>query len=165
MSSPPCRVTSCARRAPRRSPASACLPKTLHKKPVMPRARRGSPPSFGPQWLQLRLPELLPGFPDVALCAAFSGGRDSTALLAALAQLPHPPRALRALHIDHRLQPQSRRWSWHCRRIARRLQVPLAVRTASIERARGESLEAAARAARYRLLGEDRKSTRLNSSH
>src|SRR5262249_16991765 len=47
----------------------------------------------------------------------------------------------------------SRRWSWHCRRIARRLQVPLAVRTASIERARGESLEAAARAARYRLLG------------
>ena len=119
----------------------------------MARARRGSPSSFGPQWLQRRLSELLPDFPDIALCVAFSGGCDSTALLAALVQLPHPPRALRALHIDHRLQPHSRRWSWHCRRIARRLHVPLAVRTARITRARGESLEAAARAARYRLLG------------
>jgi len=119
----------------------------------MARARRGRPPSFSPQWLQRRLTELLPDFPDVALCVAFSGGCDSTALLAALAQLPRPPRALRALHIDHRLQPHSRRWSSHCRRIARRLHVPLTVRTANIVRAHGESLEAAARAARYRLLG------------
>jgi tRNA(Ile)-lysidine synthase len=119
----------------------------------MARARRGSPSSFGPQWLQRRLAELLPRFPDSALCVAFSGGCDSTALLAALGQLPRPPRSLRALHIDHRLQPHSRRWSAHCRRIARRLHVPLAVRTATITRARGESLEAAARAARYRLLG------------
>ena len=115
--------------------------------------RRGSPSSFGPQWLQRRLSELLPNFPDVALCVAFSGGCDSTALLAALAGLPRPPRALRALHIDHRLQPHSRRWSWHCRRIARRLRVPLSVRTANIARVRGESLEATARTARYRLLG------------
>ena len=50
----------------------------------MARARRGSPSSFGPQWLQRRLTELLPGFPDVALCVAFSGGPDSTALLHAL---------------------------------------------------------------------------------
>jgi tRNA(Ile)-lysidine synthase len=119
----------------------------------MARARRASRSSFGPQWLQRRLTELLPGFPDVALCVAFSGGSDSTALLAALARLPHPPRALRALHIDHRLQPHSRRWSWHCRRIARRLHVPLRVRTANIVRVRGESLEAAARVVRYRLLG------------
>jgi tRNA(Ile)-lysidine synthase len=106
----------------------------------MARARRGSPSSFGPHWLQRRLSELLPAFPDVALCVAFSGGCDSTALLAALVQLPQAPRALRALHIDHRLQPHSRRWSWHCRRIARRLHVPLTVRTANIARARGESL-------------------------
>jgi tRNA(Ile)-lysidine synthase len=118
----------------------------------MARARRGRP-SFGPQWLQRRLRELLPEFPDVALCVAFSGGADSTALLAALSQLPRPPRALRALHIDHRLQPQSRRWSAHCRRFARALRVPLALRTATIGGTRGESLEAAARAARYRLLG------------
>jgi tRNA(Ile)-lysidine synthase len=115
-------------------------------------ARRGGPSSFGAQWLQLRLRELLPAFPQVGLCVAFSGGADSTALLAALSQLPWRPRSLRALHIDHRLHAASRRWSAHCRRIARRLQVPLAVRTASIARTRGESLEAAARAERYRLL-------------
>jgi tRNA(Ile)-lysidine synthase len=118
----------------------------------MARARRGGPSSFGPLWLQCRLSELLPAFPHVGLCVAFSGGADSTALLAALSQLPRPPRSLRALHIDHRLQAASRRWSRHCRRIARRLQVPLAVRSASIARTRGESLEAAARAERYRLL-------------
>jgi tRNA(Ile)-lysidine synthase len=119
----------------------------------MARARRRSPSSFGPQWLQRRLGELLPGFPEARLCVAFSGGADSSALLAALSQLPRPPRALRAVHVDHRLQPLSRRWSAHCRRVARTLGVPLAVRTASIARVRGESLEAAARAARYRLLG------------
>ena len=115
-------------------------------------ARRGGASGFTPQWLQSRLSELLPAFPDVALCVAFSGGADSTALLAALSELPQRPRALRAVHIDHRLLPVSRRWSAHCRRLARRLRVPLAVRTATIVRARGESLEAAARAERYRLL-------------
>jgi tRNA(Ile)-lysidine synthase len=119
----------------------------------MARARRAGPSGFDPQWLQRRLSELLPAFPDVMLCVAFSGGADSTALLAALCAMPQPPRALRALHIDHRLQAASRRWSAHCRRIARRLRVPVAVRSANIGAARGESLEAAARTERYRLLG------------
>ena len=106
----------------------------------MARARRAGPLRFDPHWLQRRLSELLPAFPDVMLCVAFSGGADSTALLAALREMPQPPRALRALHIDHRLQAASRRWSTHCRRIARRLRVPLVVRSASISPARGESL-------------------------
>ena len=119
----------------------------------MARAVRRGPLSFGPRWLQQRLLQLLPQFPDVAVCVAFSGGRDSTALLAALAKLKRL-RSLRAVHVDHRLHPQSAGWAAHCRRMARALAVPLSVRTASIGRARGESLEAAARAARYRLLSE-----------
>ena len=78
---------------------------------------------------------------------------DSSVLLTALAQLPHAPACLRAVHIDHRLHPHSGRWSAHCRRVARTLEVPLTVRSARIARRPGESLEAVARAARYRLLG------------
>jgi tRNA(Ile)-lysidine synthase len=86
------------------------------------------------------------------VCVAFSGGADSTALLAALAQLKRPPLRLRAVHVDHRLHPHSSSWAAHCRRVARALGVPLRVRTANVARVRGESLEAAARAARYGLL-------------
>jgi tRNA(Ile)-lysidine synthase len=114
-------------------------------------ARRGKD-AFGPPFLQRGLAELLPQFPDLAVCVAFSGGADSTALLAALTQLPQRLRSLRAVHVDHRLQPDSRRWSAHCRQVARSLGVPLTVRTATVSRARGESLEAAARSARYALL-------------
>jgi tRNA(Ile)-lysidine synthase len=116
-------------------------------------ARRG-PRSFGPRWLRQRLAELLPDFPETPLCVAFSGGADSTALLAALAQLSRPSPRLRAVHIDHRLHPHSRKWSVHCRQVARALGVPIVVHTAQITRSRGESPEAAARAARYALLGE-----------
>ena len=111
--------------------------------------------SFGPRWLADRLGQLLPGFPALPVCVAFSGGADSTALIAALAELPRQPLALRAVHVDHRLQPQSRRWAAHCRRVARSLGVSLTVRTATVARRRGESPEAAARTARYRLLAEE----------
>ena len=118
----------------------------------MSRARLHGTLGFGPRSLSRRLGELLPGFPDLAVCVAFSGGADSTALLAALAQLKRPPLRLRALHVDHRLHPHSSSWAAHCRRVACALGVPLRVRTANVARARGESLEAAARAARYGLL-------------
>jgi len=118
----------------------------------MARAARRGASSFGPRWLRQRLAALLPRFPQVALCVAFSGGADSTALLAALAALRDRPLRLRALHVDHRLQPRSAAWSVHCRRVARALGVQLTVRRARITRRRGESLEAAARAARYALL-------------
>ena len=118
----------------------------------MSRARLHGTLGFGPRSLSRRLGELLPGFPDLAVCVAFSGGADSTALLAALAQLKRPPLRLRALHVDHRLHPHSSSWAAHCQRVARALGVPLRVRTAKVARARGESLEAAARAARYGLL-------------
>src|SRR5579872_2375190 len=103
-------------------------------------------------WLSARLSRLLPDFPDVALCVALSGGLDSAALLTALAMLRRSRPRLRAIHIDHGLHPNSRQWSAHCRRLARQLQIPLQVLTTKVTRGRGESLEAAARAARYGLL-------------
>jgi tRNA(Ile)-lysidine synthase len=114
---------------------------------------RREPDPFGPAWLSVELAALLPQYPNSGLCVAFSGGLDSTALLAACAQLTPPPARLRAVHIDHQLHRASAGWAAHCRRIARTLGVPLKVRKVNVVRARGSSLEAAAREARYAALG------------
>ncbi|HYL04287.1 MAG TPA: tRNA lysidine(34) synthetase TilS [Steroidobacteraceae bacterium] len=107
---------------------------------------------FGPRWLGGRLAALLPEFPRVRLCVAFSGGPDSTALLAALARVRPRPQALRALHVDHGLHPDSGDWSARAVRLARALGVPCEALAAQVSRAGGASLEARAREARYRLL-------------
>ncbi|MGH8150940.1 MAG: tRNA lysidine(34) synthetase TilS, partial [Steroidobacteraceae bacterium] len=99
------------------------------------------------------LAALLPDYPRVPLCVAWSGGLDSTALLAALAPRGARRQRLRAVHVDHGLSAHSAAWANHCRGIARELHVPLTVLRASVERPRGASLEAAAREARYRALG------------
>jgi tRNA(Ile)-lysidine synthase len=118
------------------------------------RAVRPRISEFGPAWLRERLARLLPDGRNAALCVAFSGGADSTALLAALAQLPGRRRRLRAVHIDHGLHPDSAAWSRHAAQVARSLGVPFATRATQVPRERGESREAAARTLRYRLLGE-----------
>jgi tRNA(Ile)-lysidine synthase len=120
----------------------------------MARARPRGPAKFAPAWLAARLRALVPGFPRVAACVAFSGGADSTALLAALARLRRGGLSVRAVHIDHQLRPDSARWSAHCRRRARELGIPLEVRRIVVPRARGSSPEAAARLARYAALAQ-----------
>ena len=110
------------------------------------------PQNFGARWLARRLRELLPAFPDLDLCVAFSGGADSTALLAALAQLKGRLRALRALHVDHGLHQDSALWAARAGELARALGVPCKVLVVKVTRLRGESPEALARAARYRVL-------------
>ncbi|HEX3844355.1 MAG TPA: tRNA lysidine(34) synthetase TilS [Steroidobacteraceae bacterium] len=122
-------------------------------------SKRGD--SFGPDWLRGRLAHLLPDFPDVALCVALSGGVDSTVLLAAIAQMRADggregtrEARLRALHVNHGLHPNAKRWSAHCRKLARQLGVPLKVLEVSVARERGASLEEAARVARYRCFAQ-----------
>ncbi|MGH8295053.1 MAG: tRNA lysidine(34) synthetase TilS, partial [Steroidobacteraceae bacterium] len=118
------------------------------------RTRRSDKGSFSPEWLRGRLAQLLPGFPDTAVCAALSGGLDSTALLAALAEVRCEGLRLRAVHVDHGLHPNAKRWSAHCRKLARQLRVPLKVLSVTVARERGASLEEAARVARYRCLAQ-----------
>jgi len=126
--------------------------------------------AFGPEWLRERLSHLLPGFPDVSICVALSGGVDSTALLAALAGArsdgsPDGLR-LRAFHVNHGLHPNARHWSAHCRRLARQLGVPLRVMSVQVVRERGASLEEAARVARYRCFAEQlRRDETLLTAH
>ena len=120
----------------------------------MARARPREPANFTPAWLAARLGALVPQFPRVAACVAFSGGADSTALLAALARVRRAGLKVRAVHVDHQLRPDSARWSAHCRRRARQLGIPLEVRRIVVPRPRGASLEAAARVARYAALAD-----------
>jgi tRNA(Ile)-lysidine synthase len=84
------------------------------------------------------------------ILVGLSGGVDSVVLLHALSRkVP----GVRAAHINHRLSPNAERWAGFCRRLCRRLGVPLSVRRVRVAR-RGEGLEAAARAARYAALAK-----------
>ena len=86
---------------------------------------------------------------------AFSGGLDSTVLLHLLQrcrgeQPAAPP--LVAIHVNHRLQAAAADWERHCARTCAALGVPLLLRTVAVNAA-GRGTEAAARDARYRLMG------------
>ena len=107
-------------------------------------------PGFSSTLLGESLTRLLANTHGQHCCVAFSGGADSTALLHALSQVRgRLGIALRAVHVNHHLQPQSDDWAAHCRGAAARLMVPLQVLDVSVRAARGESVEAAARHARY----------------
>ncbi|HET7331906.1 tRNA lysidine(34) synthetase TilS [Dyella sp.] len=97
----------------------------------------------------------LQGRPEGALCVAYSGGPDSTALLHALAHSPAArARGLRALHVDHGLQAESARWAAHCRAFCAALSVPCDVYVTKVDLSGGIGLEAAARQARYAIFAE-----------
>lgn len=86
---------------------------------------------------------------------AWSGGLDSTLLLHLLvaARRSHPRELrLRAVHVDHGLQPAAVQFRRFCRDTARRWRVPLSVRRVRVEVPRGGSLEEAARDARRAAL-------------
>ena len=82
---------------------------------------------------------------------AFSGGLDSTVLLATLCRIQLPGR-IRAAHVDHGLHPRSAEWAEHCARVAADHGVELVGVRVAVDRESGEGLEAAAREARYGAL-------------
>ncbi len=87
------------------------------------------------------------------VAVAFSGGRDSTALLHATR---HAATALGveivALYVHHGLRPDADAWLEHCRRLAGRWRVAFAATRIDGSPPRGQSVEAWARAERYRAL-------------
>jgi tRNA(Ile)-lysidine synthase len=113
----------------------------------MPSPRR--PPAFDPAGKLLELTG-----PKPRVVVAYSGGLDSTVLAHRLATQRRKLGGLRLVHVDHGLQPGSRDWSRHCARQARVWRLPFVSLGAQVKPARGESLEAAARDARYSLLAK-----------
>ena len=106
---------------------------------------------FDPQTLETSLRELVPDYPNTRLCVAVSGGVDSMALLHAAQTLAsaEPRVRLRAIHVDHGLQRDSRQWAAACRTQCGTLGVSLQVLELRLQIAKGESVEAEARRARY----------------
>jgi tRNA(Ile)-lysidine synthase len=112
-----------------------------------------APKTFTSAWLGRRLRGLAGPLRGARLCVAFSGGADSTALLAALAALRGRGHfELRALHVNHHLQPGAAGFARVARACARRLGVPCRVLDAPVTVAPRASPEAAARTARYAAL-------------
>ena len=86
---------------------------------------------------------------------AYSGGCDSTVLLHALAALREQlPVEVRALHVNHHLHEAAPDWAIHCHTVCEALDLPLYEVNVDARSGKGESPEAAARAARYRIFAE-----------
>src|SRR5438552_1252702 len=101
--------------------------------------------------MSVHLPEAATG-----LVVALSGGPDSAALLSGVAansgRLGHK---LRAVHVDHGLQAVAEGFRNACRQQCERLQVPLVILEAQVIPGAGQSVEAAARDARYAALAAE----------
>ena len=108
--------------------------------------------SFTPAQLFDQLAQLPPA---QRYWVAYSGGCDSTVLLHALASLREQlPAELHALHINHNLHEAAPGWVDHCHAVCEALAIPLTEVNVDARAAKGESPEAAARAARYRIFTE-----------
>ena len=86
---------------------------------------------------------------------AFSGGLDSTVLLHALwrGRARHATPIV-AVHVNHELQADARRWEAHCRRFAAHLGVEFVRQTLDLPPGDPRGTEGAARELRYRAISE-----------
>lgn len=90
---------------------------------------------------------------DAIYRVAYSGGRDSSVLLHALARL-RPELALEVMHVNHAIHPQAAAWAEHARAFCAQLGLALTVRQVPVSPPRA-NLEAWAREQRYALLAQD----------
>ena len=87
-----------------------------------------------------------------SIAVGFSGGRDSVALLHALAALRADTGIRpRALHVHHGLSLYADHWVAFAENFCKALAVPLAVERVTVARDLGSGIEAAARVARYHV--------------
>ena len=103
------------------------------------------------------LSDFFSGFPQLKqLWIAFSGGMDSRVLLHAVSRiqsrLPHV--TINAVHVDHGLNEQSKKWSSQCEAVCNEYGITYFGITVDAKPLKGESPEAAARDARYKAFAD-----------
>lgn len=85
-----------------------------------------------------------------ALLVGYSGGMDSHVLLLAAWRWSIEHRgSVRAIYVNHQLQPESNLWAEHCIEVCAQLRVNCTVLSVDVCRQTGESPESTARDARY----------------
>jgi tRNA(Ile)-lysidine synthase len=101
-------------------------------------------------------PETAAVKPAGKIVLAYSGGVDSEVLAAGLSLFSqfHPQIDCRLLHVHHGLSAHADSWTEHCRNRAALYGLPLIVEKVSVQKAKRESLEANARAARYQAIAK-----------
>lgn len=103
--------------------------------------------------------------PALPLAVGYSGGADSTALLAACAA--RWPGRVQAFHVHHGLQAAADEFERHCAAVCAQLAVPFSSRRIDARHAAGDSPEATARDARYQafrdMAGASTESTSVRS--
>ena len=93
--------------------------------------------------------------PEQSLVVGFSGGLDSTVLLALAARWSKEQGiSLRAVHIAHGLQAAAANWPAHCAQVAKQLGIACHTIAVQVKLGPRVSLEAAARDARYQALAD-----------
>jgi tRNA(Ile)-lysidine synthase len=97
--------------------------------------------------------------PSAEIAVGLSGGVDSVVLLHQLRE--HHP--VSAIHVHHGLSPNADAWTDFCRKLCKRLGVPLSVQYVSV-RKKDKGLEAAAREARYQAF-KDSKAAVIALAH
>ncbi|ABC28700.1 predicted ATPase of the PP-loop superfamily implicated in cell cycle control [Hahella chejuensis KCTC 2396] len=101
--------------------------------------------------IERRLLSTLCGLPDFSrLFIAYSGGLDSSVLLHAARRAWPAKTQIEAIHVHHGLSPNADAWAEHCQKECQSLDVACHAHHVSVM-AVGDSLEAAAREARYRV--------------
>ena len=106
----------------------------------------------GPDPVESAIKEFFTDHPGIrGATVAFSGGRDSTVLLHALATRP-PGHSLHIVHVHHGLHPDADAQSRHCREFAQCLGLHCEERRIDVPCAPPEGLEASARRLRYEAL-------------
>ena len=128
-------------------PATACMPDT--------KGIQGASPANSVAAVQAAIEAALAKHvaPRARAAVALSGGLDSMVLLDALMPFAAThPLLLSAIHIHHGLSPNADRWAQFCADQCSSRNVPLTVHRLRLERGSAQSLEALARAARYRSL-------------
>ena len=97
----------------------------------------------------------------VRILVAYSGGLDSHVLLHSLASLrsAHPQLEMRAIHINHGLNPKAQDWAQHCQVVCQALHVMCQVKLVDVRQHLDIcSLEEAARNLRYAAFGSELQS-------